>query len=437
MTRFVGTIFTPSVLLLSLGACASPEAEQSATPVNRSVACSIVLAAPGTFDGSAESDLDQRIRSRIERVRRSAVPTAELDRLGWLFVAKARRSHDETFFRLATDTAACMRDLSGLDDDASALLLEGHALYSLHRFAEAEQIARRLVEMRTFPFDWGLLGDALLSLGRLDEAAEAYRQMNELRPGLQSYSRAAQIRWMTGDLSGARELMTMAARAGSTRDQETLAWTLAELGRFELLSGDLSAARAAADQALAAFPDHAPSLLLLGRVDLAEHRPQRAVGRLRDAVRVDASAQNLWTLADALIAAGDATAAAEVEARLLERGPTEDPRTTSLFLATRQRRPALALSLAQREIDVRTDPHTHDALAWALVAVGDVEAAAGHLEYSLAHGTIDPRLFLHAGLIASAQGRTDDARRWLASAEQHRAALLPSEQIWLDGKEIT
>ena len=50
------------------------------------------------------------------------------------------------------------------------MLLRGHVLISFHRFAEAEAIARELVEQRTLPFDYGLLGDALVEQGRLAEA---------------------------------------------------------------------------------------------------------------------------------------------------------------------------------------------------------------------------------------------------------------------------
>ena len=335
---------------------------------------------------------------------------------------------------LAARTARCMHDVSA--DTASALLLEGHALYNLHRFAKAEAIARRLVTLRTAPFDYGLLGDSLFGQGHIEEAATAYQRMVDLKPGLQSYSRAAQIRWITGDLDGARELMTMAARAGSVRNPETLAWTLAELARFELAAGDLDAARTVITQALEVFPDHAPSLLLRGRVDLAAGQPDAAVPSLRAAVRVNPSAETMWALADALMESGDVTGAEDVETRLRERGPIEDPRTTALYLATRRLHPDLALSLARREIEVRSDPHTQDALGWALAATGDIETAGRHLQKALAHGTIDPRLFLHAGVVATAAGRPVEAARWLELAQRYRVALLPSEQRWLDDPEL-
>ena len=61
----------------------------------------------------------------------------------------------------------------------------------------------RLVVQRTFPLDYGLLGDAVLEQGSLDEAAIAYQCMVDLRPDLQSYSRVAHLRWLKGDVDGA------------------------------------------------------------------------------------------------------------------------------------------------------------------------------------------------------------------------------------------
>ena len=93
--------------------------------------------------------------------------------------------------------------LERMPDDDGARLLLGHALASQHRFAEAEAIARQLAAQRGLPADHGLLGDALLSQGRLAEAGAAYQAMMDLRPDSHAYARAAELRWLTGDLEGA------------------------------------------------------------------------------------------------------------------------------------------------------------------------------------------------------------------------------------------
>ena len=406
-----------------------PSAAETVDRLDSALSCDSVRAARVSAEPS--SDLDSQIGAQIERIQSTPWMPRELDRLGWLFVAKARRSQDSRFYGLALQTAECMHRIGG--DHASALLLEGHALYSVHRFREAAAVAARLVAVRTTPFDYGLLGDTLLSEGEIEQAAAAYQRMMDLKPSLQSYSRAAQIRWLTGDLDGARELMAMAARSGTERDPETLAWTLSELARLELMAGNIADARRLVVQALRVLPDHSTSWLVRGRIELAADQPGKAVDSLRSSVRINPSTEALWALADALRVHGDDAGADEVERRLLETDAIEDPRTTALYLSTRRLRPELALSLARSEMSVRSDVFTHDALGWALAAAGDIQTADHHLSQALAHGTTDARLFLHAGIVAAAAGRTDEATHWLNRAADHKTGLLPSEQAWLTG----
>ena len=85
------------------------------------------------------------------------------------------------------------------------------------------------------------------------------------------------------------------------------------------------------------------------------------------------------------------------------------------------------MDLARREMEVRSDIFTLDALAWSLVNAGEVREASAHMERALAEGTEDGRLFLHASVIAAADGRPADAARWARKAQTLRFTLLPSE----------
>jgi len=105
-----------------------------------------------------------------------------------------------------------------------------------------------------------------------------------------------------------------------------------------------------------------------------------------------------------------------------------------------------ALALAQGELQTRKDVYTYDALSWVLFRAGrqkDAEAASAK---ALAMNTAEPMFLYHAGLIATAGGRTaegdellrralalnpnfafpqaDDARRRLSDSSQLRATNL-------------
>ena len=105
-----------------------------------------------------------------------------------------------------------------------------------------------------------------------------------------------------------------------------------------------------------------------------------------------------------------------------------DPRTLALYLATRGEDPALAVQLAESELQQREDVFTHDALAWALKAAGRIEEAGTQMARALAEGTGDARLFFHAAVIAARAGRTEDATKWFTKVAAMMDLLLPSEQ---------
>src|SRR4026207_1044405 len=112
--------------------------------------------------------------------------------------------------------------------------------------------------MREFVLDYALLGDALMEQGRLTEAASAYQKMIDLKPFYQSYTRAAHLRWLTGDLHGAIELTRPEISAASPRNPEAIAWAYTRLGAYELQRGDAGQAVHAVDAARSVPPDHGP-----------------------------------------------------------------------------------------------------------------------------------------------------------------------------------
>ena len=92
--------------------------------------------------------------------------------------------------------------------------------------------------------------------GRLSEAGEAYQKMLDLKPFYQSYTRAAHLRWLKGDLDGATDASPSAISSASPRDPESSAWAWTRFSAYELQAGRLrDAATAAGDRvALRARP---------------------------------------------------------------------------------------------------------------------------------------------------------------------------------------
>lgn len=406
-----------AVVALLAGACSGNVSHpESAQPVARDRACLVAVAANAGNDKDIAT-LQQDLRQRRD-------PRAA-EQLGYRFVARARLSNDPGDYVVAEQAADCLESIT--PSEPAALLLRGHVLHQLHRFSEAEAIARRLVAMREFVLDFGLLGDALMEQGRVAEAAEAYQKMIDLKPFYQSYTRASHLRWLKGDIQGAVQMMEAAVQAASPRDRESVAWAYARLGLYELQRGRLAEAARAADASLQFVPDYAAALLVRGRIQLAQRKTADAVLTLERAARLNPVPEYQWTLADALRLMNRTEDASAIEQQLIRDGASGDPRTLALFLSTRREHGDKAIDLARREMGERQDVFTLDAMAWALVSTGNVKEASTLMTRALAEGTEDGRLFLHAAMIAAADGRAADAARYARKAHALRFTLLPSE----------
>ena len=417
-------LFLPTACLLAIFLSQKSENEPNKAP-----------AAKATFDNALglvltpqmdESRTDREISQLQQRIREGRNVELWLDRLGWAFIAKARESFDPGFYKLAEQCVRCIEKRNPQSQEA--MLLRAHVLQNLHRFKESETLARRLVQERGLSFDYGLLGDALMEQGKLQDAVGAYQQMMNLKPDLRAYARAAHMRWLKGDLAGAIEAMQLAVSAASPSDAESAAWVNTRLAFYEFQAGRVNEAELRCALALSLQNNYPPTLLLQGRILLGQSRFGEAVDALQNAVKRNSLPEYQWTLAEALRVAGKDNEASEVEAQLCQRGKSSDPRTLALYLATRHEFPETALRLARAEFDSRGDVFTHDALAWSLAAAGNLTEAHSEMQRALAEGTQDARLFFHAGIIASQGDHAAEAERWLGKAKSLSHLLLPSER---------
>jgi tetratricopeptide (TPR) repeat protein len=383
--------------------------------------CAIALA-----PHKGDEEIDREIKRLQDEARSNSERADTMKSLGWVFIAKARLSYDPGYYKLSEECALCIRSKN--DDDPDALLLQGHILQTLHKFKDGEPIAWKLVAIRNEALDYGLLGDVLMEQGRLQEAVGAYQKMVDLRPDLQSYTRIAHMRWLKGDLDGAIEVTRMAVTSGSPRDPEPTAWAYTRLGIYELQAGDTEIAMKSAESALQFAENYAAAFLLRGRILLGQGKAEEAIESLQRAAALTRLPEYEWTLADALREAGESQAAEGVERSLIHDGAMNDPRTSSLYLATRRQQVGQALKLAQDELNTRADVFTMDALAWALNANGRVAEAREYSKKALSEGTQDARLFYHSGCIALAAGDYLDAWRSFAHSDHIKQMLMPSER---------
>jgi len=385
------------VAVLFAGAACKPRS-QSLAPDLLAEARALALSAPG-----GDGPLDRELVRIQERLRQA--PTADdWALLGQTWIQKARRSSDPGLY-LGADGAATLA-LSVRPGHRGALGLRAMVLLNQHAFSEARRQAAAL--LAGAPDDvlaLATLSDALLELGDVPGALEASQRLLDVKPGLAAYGRAAHLRWVTGDVAGAKQLYARAIEAGrGGRDPEPLAWMLVQAAQVFWSEGDVDGALAGAEQALGEVSGYAPALVLEARCRLARGDPDAASALLQRALTAQPLVESAWLLADARTLAGDPAGAAAAEARVVRDGRKGDPLMLGSFLASRGRDLDEALRLLEAEHRARPGLAVEDAYAWALHRAGREAEARAAIERALAHGTPDPRLLFHAGAIRLAQG---------------------------------
>jgi len=178
-------------------------------------------------------------------------------------------------------------------------------------------------------------------------------------------------------------------------------------------------------------PDHVRALGGLARIREAQGRRDEAVELLERATAdlpspdLVADLGDLYALDDREAAAADAYALVERIAEVARATGGVYDRQLVVFLVDHDRRVADAVTLATAELAARTDVYGYDALAWALYKDGRLEEADAAAREATRLGTPDGRILYHAGLIAMALDRVDEARELLRAAAAREPSLPP------------
>ena len=340
--------------------------------------------------------------------------------LGLAYQQRARETGDPSYY--PKSEGVLRRALSLDSKDYLAVSGLGSLALSRHRFRKALGLGNEARKLNPYSARaYGVIGDALVELGRYGEAFRAFDKMNRLRPSLSSYARVSYGRELIGHTASAVRAMKLAVDA-ATGAAEPTAWTHVQLGKLYWNHGRLADAEREYRFAVRIFPGYAYGLDALAQVLAAE-------GDLREAIAVERRAVDAIPLPQYVAALGDLyrTSGRPARARqqyaligAIEKLLAANGVRTDLEIALFQIDHGIALShaLARARLGRAERPSIDgdDVLGWALARNGRCAEALTYSKRALRLGTQDALKFFHRGMIERCLGNTGAARAWFRRA---------------------
>ncbi|MFF3502815.1 tetratricopeptide repeat protein [Streptomyces sp. NPDC003247] len=398
---------------LTAGAVAFGAVRDGGHPVVAAAAVS-----PGLLSGAGLDAGVAELQAHLRAQPRDADGWASL---GLAYVEQARTKGDPSRYPQAQRALKRSLELRPGNDQA----LSGRAALAAarHDFDGALRYADRALERN--PYSERALCtriDALVELGRYEEAARAARTADERRPGVPVFTRYAYVHELRGDVATARRVLEQALAASVTPGD--IAYVATQLGNLSWSQGDHTTALAHYARALAADETYLPALEGRARAQAAAGRQAEAIEGLEDVVArfpLPGPLVALGELYEARGGRGDAAKAREqytlVDAwTSLARANGVDADLDTALAAADHGDRAAALRAARAEWARRRTVHTADALAWALHVNGRDEEALPYARRATATGYRNAVFLHHLGMIERATGRTADARAHLTAA---------------------
>jgi tetratricopeptide (TPR) repeat protein len=377
------------------------------------------LAAQPAFVPATSQSTDARIASLQAAVKAQPKDPRGYASLAQAYLQKVRETGDASFYTRADAVLRTALQLNPRSPDA--VVVAGTLALARHDFAGALRLGRRARELAPeLAAPYAVLVDALIELGRYDQAGAALQRWVDIKPTLASYARVSYWRELHGDLAGAAAALRDAISAGGDV-AENGAYVQTLLGNLELQRGRIRSAELAYRAALARFGGYVPAHAGLAKVDATRGDLASAIRRYRTVVGRLPLPEYVVGLGETELAAGRTTAAHRdlalvgAEETLLRAAGVDTDVDLAVFEASHGS-PERAVELARRAWATAPSVRSSDALGWALTRAGRPMEGLRHAQAALRLGSLDPMFLFHAAVAAHAAGRDRLAKTWLTRA---------------------
>ncbi len=322
----------------------------------------------------------------------------------------------------ATETANAIHKL-GFSDDL--YLVRANLNYTFHRLDEATHDLDRLSSLAASPRAQVLRTNIDLQQGKYADARRGYESVIQAERTWDNLARLAYLESKIGDPVAADRLYREAQDEITAKDMRAYAWVEVQRGLLDLRQGRHEEAWTHyrhADKAYSGYwliEDHMAELLG------ARGKYGEAIARYQSVVAHAPRPEFQQAVGDLYALMGQPEQARPWHEQALAaylasalRREVHYFHHLAWFYADVREDGAEAVKWARRDLDLRRNYATREALAWALYRAGRIAESLDEIKQALRAGVKDAHLFFHAAMIHLAAGRTGEGKQFLKRAAE-------------------
>ncbi len=328
----------------------------------------------------------------------------------------------------AADTAVenALRTFGPLQD---LFMLRARLDFALHRLPQARANLHLAGVPTASPQVKALMADIDLQEGRQQDAQQQYETTLHTHRTWDNLARLANVLAMNGNFTRADALYHEAENEVTAKEMRAYAWICVQRGVLAFKRGRHDEALAHYLRAGKAYSGYWLVDEHIAELYGAQRRFGEAIALYEQVIARAPRPEQFQAIGDLYVFMGqpdrarpwhDKALAAYLESA--QRGEVHYFHHLAGFYADVRDDGAEAAKWARKDLALRQNPATRDALAWALYRSGRFDEALAEMGQVLASGVQDAHVLMHAAMIHSAAGHSEQGTRFL----QQAAALNPS-----------
>ena len=304
-------------------------------------------------------------------------------------------------------------------------LLKANLNFKFHRLSDTRDDLTMVKDLADSSQVKTLNADLALQEGRYEDAREGYEDVIRKNRTWDNLARLAYLKSKTGDVSGAEKLYLDAQVEITAKEMRSFSWVELQRGLLDFNCGRHEDALAHYRRANRAYSGYWLVEAYIAEVFGAQRKFDNAVALFETVIARTAKPELQQALGDLYVFMGKPNQAKPWHEKALatylasaQRGEVLYFHHLAGFYADVREDGAEAVKWARRDLELRKNFATHDALAWALYRDGQFINAIDEMNTALSSGVRDAHLFFHAAMIHLAAGRTEEGKQFLRQAAE-------------------